>query len=497
MGTPSIAINCGPSQQVQNCAGSYAEVSSSGLIATDARLSLIKRAFTAKSLDELFFILTNDIRSVMEFDRASLITHVKGSSHLAATSNESALDKRTDFVKRQNVLAAALRGQKTALLLSDALRTEMWPNLPISSELKEAVTSYMEFSGFSRLLLIPLTHRQNLIGHLALEFASKNRPPESEIHSFIELAPMFAAALTERTLLSQKPELAALVGPGSSGLPHRSIPKHYSAMAAVGFAALILVLFVVPFSFSLNGEAQVVSKTSHMAFAGTEGILEKVLIKEGQHVTQGQLLASLDPKELEFQMMSWSAQRDILTHEMNRLTLEAGEKPASLAEKESVELKREAALTELKFLEWKKQLLEIRAPVSGIVVTRDVQTLGGKRLRAGETFCEIAAPQELSAQVYVPEERISDVSLGQDVSIYLNTSPTKAYRLKVDRIAPAPDILPRIGTVYRVFAPFGSSIDSLKVGMKGIGKVDLSEMSLWSIISYRLATRWNQLSLYL
>jgi multidrug resistance efflux pump len=496
MRTASVAINCGPHQQRPNCSGGYTEVSS-GPVAQDARLSLVKRAFSAKSLDELFFILTNDIRTLIEFDRASLITHVRGASRITATDNEPALNKKTEFVIKQNMLASALSSQKTALLLSNRTTGETWPDLPISPELNDAIKSYMEFSGFARLLLIPLTHRKTLIGHLALEFEAKNRPSDSEIHSFMDLSPVFAAALMEKILLSLKPELTALVCPQLSGIRHRSHFQQYLAFSAMGVMALILVLFVIPFPFTLSGEAQITSSASHMAFAGTEGILDKVLINEGQKVDQGQLLASLDPRELDFQIMSWSAQRDILTHEMNRLMLEAGEKPASLAEKKSVELKREAALTELKFLKWKKQLLEIRAPVSGTVVTKDVHTLGGKRLRAGETFCEIAAPEELSAQVYVPEERISDVKVSQDVAVYLNTDPTKAYRLKVDRIAPAPDVLPRIGTVYRVFAPFGSSVDSLKVGMKGIGKVNLTETTLWNMISYRLATRWNQLSLYL
>ena len=496
MSTPQIAITRRIEHKVQTHAGGYAGVSP-GLVAQDPRLSLVKRALGAKSLDELLFILTNDIRTLIEYDRASLITHVGGASRIVATSNESDLNSRAAFVNKQNVMASALRGQNTALLLSNRVDDETWLDLPISPELKEAIKSYMEFSSFVRLLVIPLIHRQNLVGHLVLEFALKQMPTEPEIHSFMDLVPMFAAAVTEKTLFSVKPDLEALVGTQSPNLMPGSIPKQYLAFAVLGLAALILLLFVIPFSFSLSGEAQVASRTSRMAFAGTDGILDKVLVKEGQQVAEGELLACMDPKELDLQIMALSAQRDILNHQMNRLMLEAGEKPARLSERTSLALKREAAQADLQFLEWKKQQLEIRAPVSGIVVTKDLQSLGGKRLRTGEMFCEIAAPDELSAQVYVPEERISGIKVGQDVDVYLNTGPTKAYRLKVDQIAPAPDVLPRIGTVYRVFAPFGTSVDSLKVGMKGIGKVHLPAMTLWNMISYRLATRWNQLSLYL
>jgi len=496
MSTPQIAITRRIDHKVQTHIGGYAGVVP-GFVAQEPRLSLVKRALGATSLDELLFILTNDIRTLIEFDRASVITHIGGASRIAATSNETALNKRTDFFNRQNRMAEALVGQDSALLLSDRIKDQSWPDLPISPELKEAIKSYMDFSSFARILIIPLIHRQNLVGHLLLEFASNHRPTESEIHSFMDLAPMFGAALTEKTLFSVKPDLQAFVSTQSSGLTPQSVPKRYFGFAALAAALLILVLFVIPFPFTLSGEAQIVSKTSRMAFAGTDGILDKVLVKEGQTVEEGDLLASMDPKELDLQIMAISAQQDILNHQMNRLMMEAADKPSRLSERTSLALKREAAQAELQFLQWKKQQLEIRAPVSGVVITKDVQTLAGKRLRTGELLCEIAAPDELSAQVYVPEERISGVNVGQDVDVYLNTDPTKPHRLKVDRIAPMPDILPRIGTVYRVFAPFGTSDDTLKVGMKGIGKVRLTDMTLWSMISHRLATRWNQLSLYL
>jgi len=496
MSSPEIAITRRIGNRVQTHAGGYAGVTP-GLVAQDPKLSLVKRALGAKSLDELLYILTNDTRTLIQFDRASFITHIGGASRIAATSHEADLNNRTVFVQKQNALASALCRQNTALLLSNRGDDDAWSDLPITPELKEALRSYLEFSTFARLLAIPLIHRQHVVAHMVLEFSSVHRPTEPEIHSFMDLAPMFAAALTEKTLLSARPELDGLIENRPSDPTRTSVPKKYFVFAALGLAFLALVFFVVPFPFSLSGEAQIISQKPRIAFAGTDGVLDKVLVKEGQHVTEGQVLAGMDPKELDLQTMGLSAQLDILNHQMNRLLMEAANKPERLAEKTSVALKREAALAELQFLEWKKQQLEIRSPASGIVITKDVQTLGGKRLRTGEMFCEIAAPEELAAQVFVTEERISDVSVGQDMDVYLNTNPTEAYRLKVDRIAPAPNVLPRIGTVYRITAPFDTSDDSLRVGMKGIGKVHLPGKTLWDMISYRLATRWNQLSLYL
>ena len=154
-------------------------------------------------------------------------------------------------------------------------------------------------------------------------------------------------------------------------------------------------------------------------------------------------------------------------------------------------------LAELEYLRWQRRFLEITAPVSGIILTKEVDTLVGKKFRAGEAFCEIAEPGDLWAEICVPEERISQVKVGQNASLYLNNNPLKAYAMRVREVSPRADALPRLGNIYRVRASFENEHPPVKTGMKGVGKIHVGTAKLWSILADRLATRWNQLSLYL
>ena len=472
-------------------------IESLGGMSRDNGLGLAKRAISSKSLDELFFILTNDARAVIDFERASVITHLGGPSRLVATNNEPELNKQTEFVTRMNKLASLLRNHGTALLFSGRSIHEDIPDGRIPGDLQKTLKSYIALSGHIRILLIPLIHDGAIISHLLYEFSSETDPNDKDIHSFLSLACFFGAALAEKYIAQQKPELKSLLLEQSSGTVLGARVRRYLPLSAIGLAAFVLVFFIIPFPFTIGGEAQVVPKLNYLAFCRTDGVIESVFVREGEAVNEGQLLARLDPKELDFQMMSWKAQYDILSHEMNRLVMEAGEKPSSLAERKLVGLKREVASTELRFLQWKKEFLDIRTPVSGIILTKDIQTLAGKRLRSGDTFCEIAVPEELLAQIYVPEERIAYVGAGQDVNVYLNSDPTRGYGLKLEEISPMAEVQQRLGTVYRVTAPFKKSHESLKVGMKGVGRIYVFDTSLWRVISERLATRWNQWRLYL
>jgi hypothetical protein len=131
-----------------------------------------------------------------------------------------------------------------------------------------------------------------------------------------------------------------------------------------------------------------------------------------------------------------------------------------------------------------------------VIITKDVDSLVGKKLRAGEAFCEMAAPHDLWASILVPEEKISFVAKGQPAAIYLNSAPGHGFEVRVEEISPTAQAMPRLGNVYKVMAPFTHGEHHAKVGMKGIGKIQTGQSSIFSIIYLRLRTRWNQLSIY-
>ncbi len=263
-----------------------------------------------------------------------------------------------------------------------------------------------------------------ILGHLVLEFLEPTPPDQLGILTTLNVAPFVAAALFEKLLLDQKIGLLILL-------------------------ILILLALVAPFPFTIGGEAEIVPTDRYLAFCKIEGLIDKVLVLEGSRLEKDQVVATLDPKELEYKIKVQEKQFDILTSEMTILRSSANEDPAKLAESALVELKRKAAWEELQFLKWQTQFLKIKSPVSGIVLTKDIDSLVGKKLQAGEPFCEVASPAELSVEVMVPEDRISYVRPGQALDFYMSGNPRKSYTLVVKDIAPASEVSPRLGSVYR------------------------------------------------
>lgn len=157
-------------------------------------LELAKRALRAANVDELQFILVNDCRALLPFDRSMLIVHGEGRSELAATSNQPQIETRADLVKRAHTLARPLKPVDRALILmSKNLQLKDVPEKAAS-----ALQQFVEYSGCTTLMVVPLISGNNVVGHLLYEFFNESPPDEVEAITLMNMAPFFGSALTEK-----------------------------------------------------------------------------------------------------------------------------------------------------------------------------------------------------------------------------------------------------------------------------------------------------------
>ncbi len=456
-------------------------------------LEFTKRLFEVTTLDELYFVLTNDIRALIDFDRAFLVLHLDDDSKVVSVGNQPQLETNTKFYESANKLAVEIRNLKRGLFLSSRSETEVVPDESTPQDALEALWNYIEFSGCSYVFCVPLINRGAPIGHLTLEYFTAV-PNQVEIITMLNVAPFISTALVEKWLFSKRPDLSELIDPTSRAEKLKTRNRKLK-LALAAFLAFVVIFFIIPFPFNVGGEAEVVATQKQVAFSGMDGLVERVSVTEGSHVKQGQVMAVLDPKELDFRIKTARSQFDMLTSEAQLLKAAAYEDPSKLGESHLVDLKRRSAWEEHAFYNWQKQFLQIKAPVSGIVLTKEVETLAGKKFKAGEPFCEIAIPSDLSVDMFLPQDRVSLVSVDQTMVVHFDSDPRKPYELTVKQIAPVSETVPRLGAVYRVRAPFPDAPKSTLVGMKGIASVHIKDSRLWFIVSDRLTNIWRRLSL--
>ncbi len=82
--------------------------------------------------------------------------------------------------------------------------------------------------------------------------------------------------------------------------------------------------------------------------------------------------------------------------------------------------------------------MKIYAPVSGTVLTRDLDKREGDRIEAGEAVIELAELHSWQAEVLIQEVDIPKVKEGHKVRIYVNAFPHMEYKIFEGRVTDVP-----------------------------------------------------------
>ena len=172
------------------------------------------------------------------------------------------------------------------------------------------------------------------------------------------------------------------------------VRRHWLVSVLVG---LFLVGWV-PVEEGTEGECVVMPSVRRAAVVETEGRLREILVREGDVVEAGQVIARVDVSALETAREEARQTRLRLEAEA-RSAQAAGESGAyRAASLEAGRLaKREALLAE------QVGRAEVRAPVRGVVLTKDLMQREGEVLAVGAVLCEVASLEGWELDVQVPE----------------------------------------------------------------------------------------------
>ncbi len=95
----------------------------------------------------------------------------------------------------------------------------------------------------------------------------------------------------------------------------------------------------------------------------------------------------------------------------------------------------------LKVIETQIAKLTLAAPADGVILTRSVQP--GEVLSPGAVALTLANLSDLTLTVYIPEDRYGEVSLGQTVSVTVDSFPGETFRATVVHISDRAEFTPR------------------------------------------------------
>ncbi|MCQ3953850.1 MAG: hypothetical protein DPW15_11345 [Chloroflexi bacterium] len=127
------------------------------------------------------------------------------------------------------------------------------------------------------------------------------------------------------------------------------------------------------------------------------------------------------------------------------LSLQTGaDSPAVIAAAKEVDKAKSAlaqAEANLAWMDAQSAKLEVKAPMDGIILTRNVEP--GEFIQPGATTLTLANLNELTITVYIPEDRYGEISLGQTAEVTADSFPGEIFTATVVQIADKAEFTPR------------------------------------------------------
>lgn len=242
-------------------------------------------------------------------------------------------------------------------------------------------------------------------------------------------------------------------------------------------AAALTAIMLLPLHYRIDCEAELQPVWRRFVATPFDGTLQECLVRPGEYVERGTLLALMDEREINWELAGIQADMSRARKEHNSHLAEHNSGDAAIARHEVDRLQHRSDL-----LTFRSENLELRSPIDGIVVSGDHRDEEGVPLKTGDTLFEIAPLDLMFVEIAVPEEDIRWVREGMPVRLQLNAMPAKLIDATVSRVYPRAELKDH-DNVFIVEAEISNSDGLLRPGMRGNVQ----------IISDRHTLGWNLL----
>lgn len=424
-------------------------------------------------------------------ERVSVGFVSKGRVRVASISHSAQFGKKMNLVGLLEAAMDEAVDQQATILYppgSDAGPDAADQAAPV--HVTAAHAALAEAHGDGAILTIPLFVRDAFVGAFTFQ-RGRGGPFTQDTVDFLDcvvavLGPVLHVKRREDRWLAVKAAEAAQtlarqsVGPGHTGLKLGLA----AALAAAAFAAFATGTYQVTANAVVEGAVQ------QAIVAPFNGFIDEAPMRAGDEVLAGQVVATLDQRDLALERLKWVTERNKKSLEYDRAIGERNRAGAKIAGAE-----REEADAQIRMIDAQLARSTMRAPFDGLVVSGDLSQSIGATVQRGELLFEIAPLDAYRVAIDVDESQIGDIAIGFTGSLVVASLPETAFPVLVEKITPVAKVEEGRNT-FRVEAALQEDSPRLRPGMKGVAKIAAGEQRLvwiWSrsLLSWLRLTTWR------
>ncbi|MEI9924468.1 MAG: HlyD family efflux transporter periplasmic adaptor subunit [Bradyrhizobium sp.] len=455
------------------------EQDSARLARTGFALGVLSEAQQQPSFRASALSLANELASRLECTSVSVGFSDDRNVRLIAMSHSAVFNERTQIVSTIENAMEEASDQNASVVVPKTPRTERRITLAHEYLAKRL--------GGASVASVLMTTGARCIGVILLERDRSNPFDDTAIEILEAVAALVGPGLETksetnkliagRAITGAKAGLQALFGKG------RPTVK----LAALAIVAALGYLAFAQGEFRVSAKALVEGATQRSTVAPFDGYISTAPARAGDIVDAGQLLATLDDRELKLDAARWKSEHD---QQELKYSDAMSKHDRSVALVVSASLEQTAA--QLSLVEDKLARAAITSPFRGVVVSGDLRQMIGSPIEKGKVLFEIAPLESFRVILQVDERDIAYLVEGQHGSLVLTGLSSEAIPFGVKVITPVATASDGRNH-FRVEANVEGVAPLLRPGMEGIGKVSVDRRSLLGIWT-RSLTDWIRIT---
>lgn len=415
------------------------------------------------NLDRVLQAVVNGPNAVIPYERAAVALEQRGRFQLSAVSGMPQIVPTDPDVKRLRELlywASSIDKEIFVTQHGEEIDEER-------EETRAIFEKYFSESGVRGFYAVPLLDDEGRVGILSFESSDPDFLGPAHLEMIKVLAGQVTVAVRNANLYREVPFIGVLEPLIQKKKKFMAMGKRRRTGMVAGVAAAVVFLAICPLPMRVEGDASVAALHTAKIQPEVEGTIRRVLVREGEHVQKGALLAEMD---------DWSYRAALAEAQSKYETANAAMNHA-LATNDGTE----AGIQRLQADYWRSEVerdqqrleqTKLRSPIDGVMATPRIEDETGRKLESGDVFGEVVDSSHASVDVAVPENDVSLLRAGTTSAVKLDSFPTRTFRGTVTVVSPLSTAVGE-DRIFYARVDVANPDGAIRPGMQGKGKVSV------------------------
>ncbi|HSE50313.1 MAG TPA: efflux RND transporter periplasmic adaptor subunit [Terriglobales bacterium] len=431
-------------------------------------------------LERVLQAVVDGPQEVIPYERATLSLDQHGKMVMKAVTGEARVDNTDPNIRRLDDLVHWVAGVQQEVYATQ--REETIKASPESSE--EKFRAYFAESGARGFFALPLSDEQGRVGIITFESSDPDFLNEAHFEMIKVLAGQATVAIRNAEMYKEVPFIGILEPLLQKRDRFMRLGKRRRQTYITATVVGLVLLAVTPMPMRLDGDATVAPALRAQVQPEVEGVVRRVLVKEGERVAPGTVIAEMEDWDAKSALAAAEAKRADAMADMSR-ALATGDGATAGATRANADY----WTAEVRRAQERLDRTKLRAPIAGVVATPHIETFTGRHLEPGDPFAEVIDTSHAVVDVAIPEGDAGLLRQGVKGWVKLEALPTKTYDGTVDVVSPmsTPEGEHR---VYFARVTIDNPEGLVRSGMQGRGKVSVPGYHSVGYVMFRKLGMW-------